>query len=109
MTPPQPAAVLLLLAAALILLGSVHCNPTNIAAGVALTRADKCAICEATVHELIDDLVDSKSQPQLDLDLRGRLDPSGKRKGKDKGKTHSHAGKSHKQQQQRWILGLKGQ
>jgi hypothetical protein len=82
MTPPQPAAVLLLLAAALTLLGSVHSNPTNIAAGVALTRADKCAICEATVHELIDDLVDSKSQPQLDLDLRGRLDPSGKRKGK---------------------------
>ncbi len=71
----------LLLALVLVLLGCVSCNP-NIAAGVALSRADKCAVCEATVHELIDDLNDSKSQPQLDLDLRGRLDPSGKRKGK---------------------------
>jgi hypothetical protein len=78
----KPAAVLLLLAFALTLSGPVLGNPTNIAAGVSLSRADKCAICEATVHELIDDLIDSKNQPQLDLDLRGRLDPSGKRKGK---------------------------
>ena len=79
--PPMQAAFHLLLAVALVLLGSASCSP-NIAAGVALSRADKCAVCEATVHELIDDLNDSKSQPQLDLDLRGRLDPSGKRKGK---------------------------
>jgi hypothetical protein len=78
----KPAAVLFLLAFALALSGPVLGNPTNIASGVALSRADKCAICEATVHELIDDLIDSKNQPQLDLDLRGRLDPSGKRKGK---------------------------
>ena len=78
----KPATMLQLLAAAFVLLGCVFCNPTNIASGVALSRADKCAVCEATVHELIDDLNDSKSQPQLDLDLRGRLDPSGKRKGK---------------------------
>jgi hypothetical protein len=78
----QPLAVLHLLAFSFALLGNVRCNPTNIASGVALSRADKCAICEATVHELIDDLNDSKAQPQLDLDLRGRLDPSGKRKGK---------------------------
>jgi hypothetical protein len=82
MSLTKPALVLLLPALALVLFGSVLCNPTNIAAGVALTRADKCAICEATVHELIDDLNDSKTQPQLDLDLRGRLDPNGKRKGK---------------------------
>ena len=81
----KPATMLQLLAVAFVLflvLGCVRCNPTNIASGVALSRADKCAVCEATVHELIDDLNDSKSQPQLDLDLRGRLDPSGKRKGK---------------------------
>jgi hypothetical protein len=78
----KPFALLHLLALAFAFLGYVRCNPTNIASGVALSRADKCAVCEATVHELIDDLNESKSQPQLDLDLRGRLDPSGKRKGK---------------------------
>jgi hypothetical protein len=78
----QPATMQLFLALAFVLLGCVCCNPTNIASGVALSRADKCAVCEATVRELIDDLNDSKSQPQLDLDLRGRLDPNGKRKGK---------------------------
>jgi hypothetical protein len=76
----QPAA-LLLLVLSLSFLVCVRCNP-SIAAGVTLSRADKCAVCEATVHELIDDLNDSKNQPQQDLDLRGRLDPSGKRKGK---------------------------
>ena len=80
MAQSQPVA-LLLLVLALLLLGCVQCNP-SIASGVSLSRADKCAVCEATVHELIDDLNDSKSQPQQDLDLRGRLDPSGKRKGK---------------------------
>ena len=55
MSLTKPAVVLLLPALALLLLGSVLCNPTNIAAGVALTRADKCAICEATVRELIED------------------------------------------------------
>lgn len=76
----QPAALLLLMLS-LSFLVCVRCNP-SIAAGVTLSRADKCAVCEATVHELIDDLNDSKNQPQQDLDLRGRLDPSGKRKGK---------------------------
>jgi hypothetical protein len=77
-----PLAAVNLLALCLAFVVHVRSNPTNIASGVALSRADKCAVCEATVHELIEDLNDSKSQPQLDLDLRGRLDPSGKRKGK---------------------------
>lgn len=62
------------------LVGATLLLMSTTASAVVLSRRAKCSACQAVAYELSKAV--TKEIPQMDIDLRGRLLPSGKRVGK---------------------------